>query len=200
MSPKRHYFDEPVVRIDLTRGHFPKICPICGERGTKLARITIVSGRKQYLRRSWDPYYDPLVRRRQGPSDPKLKILPIYMCDNHFFSDEGQERYKTLCIIVDGFAMAFLFFGLIFIGDSIARQRSISIWSTIFIVFFAMSMLFSWVAFRPNIIERAVRIIGFDSGMQNVILEFSNKDYRDAVIDANPLTSELVSWIVRPGD
>ncbi len=200
MNPRKHYFSRPVVRIDLARGQFPKICPICGERGTNLARITIVSGRKQYLLRSWDPYYDPFVRRRHGIPESKLKILPIYTCDNHYFSDEGHERYKSLCIIIDGFAMAFLFFALIFIGDSIARGQSITIWSMIFISFFALSMFLSRIAFRPNIVERAVKIIGFDPGMQNVILEFSNKAYRDAVIEANPMTSELVSWIVKPGN
>ena len=58
MSPRKHYFAEPAVRIEVVRGKFPKMCPICGQPGTRLARITIVSGRKQYLRRSWDPYYD----------------------------------------------------------------------------------------------------------------------------------------------
>lgn len=200
MSSHRYNFEEPVVRIDIVRGRFPKICPICGERGTKLARITIVSGRQQYLRRSWDPYYDPLVRRRQILPTPKMKILPIYTCENHFFSDEGHERYKTLCLIVDGFALAFLFFGLMFIGDAIARGRSISFWSMVFIAFFALSMFFSWIAFRPNLIERSVRIIGYDAGMQNVILDFRNKAYRDAVIEENPMTSELVSWIGKPSN
>jgi len=200
MASRKYYFKEPVVRIDIAKGRFPKICPICGERGTKLARISIMSGRKQYLRRSWDPYYDPYVRRRQGIPEPKLKVIPIYTCDNHYFSTEGDERYKTLCIIIDGFAMAFLVFGLMFMGDAIARSRSITMWSMIFIAFFALSMFFSWIAFRPNIVERAVKIIGFDAGMQSVILEFKNKAYRDAVIEMNPMTSELVSWIVRPGN
>lgn len=198
MSSHRHHFEELVVRINIDKGRFPKICPVCVNRGTKLARITMVSGRQQYLRRSWDPYYDPLVRRHQVLPSPKMRFLSIYTCEDHFFSNEGHERYKTLCLIVDGFAMAFLFFGLMFIGDAIARGRSITFWSLIFIVFFTLSMFCSWLAFRPNIIERSVKIIGFDVGMQNVILDFRNKAYRDAVIQENPLTSELVSWIVRP--
>lgn len=198
MSLQKHYFDEPAVRIELARGRFPKICPICGNRGTIITHITVVSERTQYLRRSWDPYYDPMVRRRQGLPNPKTKTLSIYTCDNHYFSDEGHERYKTLCIIVDGFAMVFLFFGLLFVGDSISRGRSVTIWSVAFFAFFVLSMILSWLAFRPNPIERAVRIMGFDAGMQNVILVFQNKTYRDAVIEENPLTSELVSWIARP--
>lgn len=200
MPGQRYYFEEPVVRINLARGHFPKICPVCGNKATKLARITIVAGRQQYLLRSWDPYYSPSIRRRQDLPKMKMKVLPIYTCDDHYFSDDGQERYKTLCIIIDGFAMAFLFFGLLFIGDSLNRGRSIGFWPMIFIAFFALSMFFSWLAFRPNLIERAVRIVGFDSGMQNVILEFRNKAYRDAVLEANPMSSELISWIVKPGN
>ena len=198
MSSQRYYFDEPVVRIDIDRCHFPRICPVCGERGTKITRITIASEKQQYLRRSWDPSYHPLVRRSHRTLYPKTKVLPIYTCENHEFSDDDHVRSRTLCLIIDGFSMAFLLFGLLFIGDAFARGGSISVWSISFIAFFSVSMLFSWIAFRPNSVERAVHIIGFDSGMQNVILEFGNKAYRDAVIQENPMTSELITWIVKP--
>jgi len=34
--------------------------------------------------------------------------------------------------------------------------------------------------------------------MQNVLLAFKDKSYQEAIIQENPMTSELVSWIVKP--
>ncbi len=60
-------------------------------------------------------------------------------------------------------------------------------------------MFFSWIAFRPNVLQRAVKIVGFDPGMQNILIVFKDKPYRDMLIQENPMTTELVSWIVKPG-
>jgi len=197
MSPKKHYFDEPIVRVDLSRARFPKTCPVCGARAITLSRMTIVSGRPQYLRRQWDPYYDPRVRRKQGFPQPTLKILPIQVCANHYYTDEGEDRYKSLCLIVDGLAMALMFFGLLFLGDSISRGRAISPWVTIFTTIFAISMIMTAIAFRPNALARAVKIIGFDVGMQNILLAFKSDSYRDEFIKENSMHSELVRWILK---
>ncbi len=197
MSPKKHYFDNPIVRVDLSRARFPKICPICGARAILLSRMTIVTGRTQYLRREWDPYYSPYVRRKQGIPQPTLKVLPIQVCANHYYTDEGEDRYKSLCLIVDGLAMAFMFFGLLFLGDSISRGRPISPWVTVFTAIFAISMFMTAIAFRPNALARAVRIIGFDAGMQNILLAFKSNSYRDEFIKENSMHSELVRWILK---
>jgi hypothetical protein len=93
--------------------------------------------------------------------------------------------------------MAFFFFGLLFIGDAFYRGRPLPFWSVVFSIFFALSLSLTWFAFRPNAIQRAVRIVGFDPGMQNILLVFQNELYREAVIQDNPMTTELVSWIVR---
>jgi len=159
--------------------------------------VTIVSGRPQYLRREWDPYYNPQVRRRNGIPQPDLRVLPIKVCDEHYYTDAGEDRYKSLCLIVDGLAMAFMFFGLVFLGDSLSRGRAISPWVSVFATIFALSMVITAIAFRPNALARSVKIIGFDSGMQNILLAFKNASYRDEFIKENSMHSELVSWILK---
>ena len=197
MSPRKLYFDEPLVRVDISRARFPKVCPVCGNPATETSRLTIVSGRPQYLRREWDPSFDPRVRRRQGIPQPNLKVLPILVCADHYYTDEGEDRYKSLCLIVDGLAMAFMFFGLLLLGDSISRGRSISPWVITFTVIFAISLVATAIAFRSNVLAGAVKIVGFDAGMQNVLLAFKNGMYREEFVKENPLNSELVSWIVK---
>ena len=197
MSSQKYYFDKPAVRVQLSRVRFPKICPVCGAPATILSRITLTERGSRYLNRSWDPYYSPYARIRSQLPDPKHRVLPIYVCEKHHYSDEGADRYQSCCFITDGFAMAFFFFGLLFIGDAFYRGRPLPFWSVVFSIFFALSLSLTWFAFRPNAIQRAVQIVGFDPGMQNILLVFDNELYREAVIQDNPMTTELVSWIVR---
>jgi hypothetical protein len=199
MSSQKIHLEEPAVRIELSRVRFPKVCPVCGASASVLSRITLSSREQSYLNRAWDPYYSASVRVRQKLPQPKLRVIPIYVCENHYYTDTGVERYKTCCFIVDGFTMAFFFFGLMFLGDAFYRGRPIPFWSIAFSAFFAISMFLSWIAFRPNALQRAVKIIGFDPGLQNILLVFKDKSYRDTVIQDNPMSTELVSWIVKPG-
>lgn len=201
MSSQKIHLEKPAVRIELSRVRFPKVCPVCGAPASVLSRITLSSRGRTYLNRAWDPYYNSSAygRVRQKLPQPKLRVIPIYVCENHYYTDTGVERYKTCCFIVDGFSMAFFFFGLMFLGDAFYRGRPIPFWSVVFSVLFAGSMLLSWIAFRPNALQRAVKIIGFDPGLQNILLVFKDKAYRDTVIEDNPMSTELVSWIVKPG-
>ena len=201
MSPQKFYLEDPAVRIELSRVRFPKVCPVCGASASVLSRITLVTGGSSYLNRAWDPRYMPTLSRsaRLSLPAPKLKVLPIYVCENHYHTDEGEDRYKSLCFIVDGLALAFFVFGLLFLGDSFYRGRPIPFWSMAFSAFFAFSLFLTWIAFRPNALQRSVQIIGFDPGFQNILLVFKNKSYRDLVIHDNPMSTELVSWIVKPG-
>jgi hypothetical protein len=61
-------------------------------------------------------------------------------------------------------------------------------------------MLFTFVAFSPNVLEKAVKIVGFDFGMQNVLLSFKRSDYREQFMNENQMTAELVSWVMRSDD
>jgi hypothetical protein len=197
MSPKKQIFEEPIVRVEISRVKFPRICPVCGNRATIVSPLTMISGKPRYLRYDWDPYHHPQVRRKHGTPQPDLKVLFIQVCDEHYYTDEGEDRYKLLCLIVDGFAMAFMLFALLFLGDSISRSRMISPWISVFMGIFVISMILSAIAFRPNSLARAVKIVGFDAGMQNVLLAFKEPSYRMEFVKENPMTSELVSWVMK---
>jgi hypothetical protein len=196
MSPRKEYFDEPLVKVDFQRAKFPRICPICGVPATKIVRMNITKAEKIPLR----PSLDYLSPRRQGTPQSELKILPIQVCENHSDPYAGTDRYQSLCIIVDGLLMAFVFFSILVIGDRISRARTIPFWAFLYIGIFGLALLLTAVAFSPNALERHVKIIGFDPGMQNVLLAFKRSDYREQFIDENPMTAELVSWIMRPDD
>jgi hypothetical protein len=202
MSPKKHYFDEPLVRVSLSRVRFPKICPVCGEPSTTTTRFTIVKGRNQYLRYKthFDTVFTPWGGRKQDSIAQTANVLQINVCEKHYYSDEGEYRYKFLCLTIDGCAMALMAFSLMVIGDAISRGHTIASWAFIFIEFFVLSMIASAIAFRPNKLLKAVQIIGFDAGMQNVLLAFSKPSYREAFMKENPMNSDLVSWILKADD
>ena len=50
MSPRKEYFDKPVVRVDTLKARFPRICPVCGSPATKIVRMKIASDMGRYLR------------------------------------------------------------------------------------------------------------------------------------------------------
>lgn len=200
MSPRKEYFDEPLVRVNFLKARFPKICPICGAPATDLVRLKIAKTGKQPLRPSWEYAYAPYTRRNSGINPPEMKVLPIQVCENHAHPDDGTDRYQTLCLIVDGLLMAFVFIGLLIIGDSISRARPVSFWPFLYILLFGIAVLSTKVAFRPNALERAVSIIGFDPGTQNVLILFKSADYRKQFLLENQMNAELVSWILRAND
>ncbi len=196
MSPRKEYFEEPLVKIDFRKARFPRTCPICGAPATTIVRMNITKAGKIPLR----PSLDYLSPRREGIPQSDLKTLPIQVCENHSDPYAGTERYQSLCIIVDGLLVGFVFFSLMVIGDRISRARVIPFWAFLYIGIFGVALLLTAAAFSPNTLEKHVKIIGFDPGMQNVLLSFKRSDYREQFIDENPMTAELVSWIMRPDD
>jgi hypothetical protein len=92
--------------------------------------------------------------------------------------------------------MAFLF-ALFEIGGTFWLGRiptTVSI-SIIPIFFFALGITI--LAFRAGPLRNAIRIVGFDTGVQNVWLAFNRADYREAFIEANAVHAEEIRWIVR---
>ncbi|MFW9974257.1 MAG: hypothetical protein ACFFDQ_03175 [Candidatus Thorarchaeota archaeon] len=197
MSPRKEYFEQPLVRVNLQKAQFPKTCPVCGATATKVVRMKISKTGNQYLRRSWQYTFSPYLRVKQRTDMSDVKVLPIQVCKDHANPDEGTDRYQTLCIIVDGLLMAFVIFSLLIIGDQLSRGLTIDFWPALYISLFGVALLLTAIAFRPNVIEKAVTIIGFDPGLQNVLLSFKRSDYREQFIHTNQMTAELVSWIVR---
>lgn len=197
MSPERIEFDEPVVRVPIDKMRFPKICPVCGAAATEVSRITVTPGRKQYLRPMWDPAYNPDLRKRIGVPISETRMLLIPVCEDHLYSDEDYWRYKMLCLIVDGLMMALLTFALLTLGGNLWRGASSDPWIFGAIALGVASFIMSIAAFRPKSIETAVKIVGFDGGLQNIWLGFKNREYRDEFMKENPMTAELVSWVIR---
>jgi len=200
LSPRKEYFDEPLVKVDFLKARFPKTCPVCGAPATKVVRLKVAKTGKQYLRRSWQYVYSPYTRFRGDSKPSEMKVLPIQVCENHANPDDGTDRYQSLCLIVDGLLMAFAIFSVFLIGDRISRARPIDFWPVLLIGLFGVSLLLTSIAFRPNVIEKAVSIIGFDPGMQNVLLAFKRSDYRAQFMDENQMIAELVRWIIRSDD
>jgi hypothetical protein len=197
MSPKKVYFDEPVVRVETTKVRFPKTCPVCGNPAANIIQMRIASTGNKYLRRGMDSVYSPYVSRRPEPNFPETKVLPVLVCDDHADPDAGTDRYQTLCITVDGILVGFLVFGLLFIGDTISRGRSLTFWPFLSIGLFGIAMVMTRIAFQPNALARSVEIVGFDVGMRNVMIAFKNSEYRDEFLQENQMTAELVSWIMK---
>ncbi len=197
MSTKKEFFDEPLVRVDTLKARFPKICPVCGSPATKIVRMKMAKKSPQYLRRQWNPAYTPYMVGRNAPHNPEMKVFPVQVCEDHANPDAGSDRPQTLCLVVDGFLLGFLIFGLLFMGNQISRGQPISIWPILTIGLFAIAMLLSLVAFMPNALAKAVQIVGFDAGMQNVLIAFKNPVYRVEFMKLNQMTAELVSWIMK---
>lgn len=192
MSPRREFFDEPVVRVETLKARFPRTCPVCGSPATKIMRMKIARGTE-----FTDPAYSLSVRRKVGPEHPEMQVLRVQVCEDHANPDAGTDRYQTLCILVDGLLVGFLVFGLLFIGDSFWRGRPMSIWPFLVIGLFGLAMILTKVAFMPNAVAKAVRIVGFDAGMQNVLIAFKSPMYRNEFMQENQMTAELVSWILK---
>ena len=196
MSPKKEYFDEPLVKVDFRKARFPRTCPICEAPATRIIRMNIAKAGKIPLR----PSLDYLSPRRQGIHPSELQILPIQVCENHSDPYAGTDRYQSYCIIIDGLLLATVMFSYFVIGDSISRARPIPIWAFLYLGLFGIALLLTAVAFSPNALEKHVKIIGFDPGQQNVLIAFKRSDYREQFMNENQMTAELVSWIMRPDD
>jgi hypothetical protein len=197
MSPKKVYFDEPVVRVETNKARFPKTCPVCGRQATEIVRMRISRSGSKFLRRQWDPVYSPYVRGRRHIQSPEIKTLPVQVCEDHADPDAGTDRYRTLCIVSDGLLVGFLLFSLLFLGDRISRGQSLTFWPFLFIGLFTIAMGLTTIAFQPNAVARAVDIVGFDPAMQNVMIAFKSSEYRKEFMEANLMTAELVSWILK---
>ncbi|MHA1637432.1 MAG: hypothetical protein ACTSUB_05400 [Candidatus Thorarchaeota archaeon] len=196
MSPKKLVFKEPVVRASMDKIRFPRICPICGKKATKQARITTSPGKQQYLRPHWDPLFGPAARRTHNASHNSHTFL-IHVCDEHYQSDEGDTNYKVMCFVGDGFLSALLLFALLIAGSNLWIGRPIPPYFYSIVGIFLIAIVVTILAFRSGPLNNAVKIIGFDTGCQYVWLKFKRADYRNIVVEENPMHTELVAWVMR---
>ena len=196
MSPQKEYFENPVVRVDSQQIRYPRICPVCTERATKVARISIRPG-KQYLRPMWNPTFYPSARRRMGPFTTEMKTLMIPVCEDHLYHDESDCRLKMICLIGDGLLAAFFMFAFFSLGNSLWMGLPIAQWIIITFVLFLISLMATSLTFRPNAFQSHVKLVGFDKGLQYVWFEFKNALYREEFLKENPMSAELITWVVR---
>ncbi|MGD9395334.1 MAG: hypothetical protein PVJ05_02805 [Candidatus Thorarchaeota archaeon] len=197
VSPRKEYFDEPLVKVDFLKARFPRTCPVCGAPATDVVRMKIAKTGKQSLRRTWDYPYTLFTRRREESPQPEMKVLLVHVCEEHAHPDDGTDRYQSLCLIVDGLLMACSIFSLLFIGDRISRARPIALWPFLFLGLLGIALMLTKIAFSPNELEKAVSIIGLGPGMQDILVAFKRSEYRAQFMNENPMTAELVSWIMR---
>ncbi|MDF1538307.1 MAG: hypothetical protein P1Q69_05345 [Candidatus Thorarchaeota archaeon] len=197
MSQKRQYFEEPIVRVPIDKVYFPHICPICGKEAKKPARIIATPGKNRYLRPEWDPAFHPSVRKRQGIKPPEMKSLLLYVCDEHYKSDEGDTNYRLLCLIGNGLLGMTFLFALFTIGGSIWGGYDVGIIPYLTVLVFFISLAITTVSFRGGPLANAVKIVGFDGGIQNIWLQLKRRDYREILVEENAMHAELVSWIVK---
>jgi len=194
---RKEFFKEPIVRVNTMRIRFTRMCPICGSTVTKTVRVSTNPGRKRWFRPYWDPLHGPRARRRFGISLPQAQTFIVPVCEEHYYGDESESRYRLVCIIVNGLIISALFIALLNMSSNFWLGRANPFWVYPVLSAFVVAMGLSYMAFRSNPFESAFRIVGFDAALQHIWLQLKNHEYRDAFLNENPMSSELVSWIIR---
>ena len=100
-------------------------------------------------------------------------------------------------MVIDGIALGIMFLGVFFLGNYLWLGKGLHPSGLPMLFFFPFALLVTLFAFRSTPIESAIRIVGFDAALQNVLVDFKNSDYRDLFLQENPMNSELVKWIER---
>ncbi len=127
-------------------------------------------------------------------SQAQTFIVPV--CEDHYYVDKSEWRHRLLCVVVDGILMEMFFFALLIMGSNFWLGRASAFWVYAILTVFVVAMVLSYLTFRLNPFESAFRIVGFDAALQNVWLLLKNHEYRDAFLNENPVSSELVNWII----
>lgn len=189
MGPRRHYFNEPIVRIGIEDARFPRICPICGEPAEYPARIW-ATGKKQQ-----NPRYATSARPRVFSKGSKA--LLVHVCKEHHNSDEGQGNSRIICTLGNGLMVALLLFAVMIAGGDIWSGRPINNVFYVVVILFLLVVGLSVVTFKPGPLESSIKIVGFDLGFQNMWLQFKRSEYRDRFVEENAMHAELVRWITK---
>lgn len=128
---------------------------------------------------------------------PESKAFRIEVCEDHKITDEAEMRLRGLATCLATLMFGSTVFALMFAGSDIWAGQPIAGWVYPYMIFLVLTVLFGYVAFRPNPLESAMKIIGFDFEMQHVWLQVKRRDYLDALMRENPISAELVSWVVK---
>ncbi len=197
MTRYKKVFNEPLVRVRISRLRFPNSCPVCGEPATKTSLITTSPKSKRYLRPHWDPAFSSRSRKRLGFSLPQKKSFLIPVCENHEIIDDGEWRLRGIVSLFVAVVASFSIFVLMFAGSDIWNEYGIRSWVPGYFLVLAISIIGGYLVFRPSLLESAVKIIGFDFDVQYVWLYLKDLEYRGKFVEENEMNAELVSWIVK---
>ncbi len=196
LQPKKKYFKTPLVSARVGHIKFPRICPVCCDPTTTHTVVALTPNRRRFLCEHWDPVYIVPRERATFLASDEIVRFVVPVCEYHLAVDEMENRSKTMCIIFDGICGASAMFAYFALGGAIWMKQSIPIWVIMMLGLFAVMMLLTWTVFRPNEFQRAFQIVGFDPGLQHVLLKITNKKYREALLQQNPMDAKLVNWVV----
>lgn len=190
-------FDKPIVRAKIGRIRFPTNCAVCGAPATTATWITTTPRRKQWLRPYWQMGFTPSQRGRLGLTLEEKKSFLVHVCDDHDYSDNGQWRLRSLMMLILSIIVCLSVFIFIFNVSNVLNGYGLSSWMRSFIVFSIIFLIIGYYAFKPNALEKAIQIVGFDFDVQYVWLHLMNESYRDKFLEVNPMNAELVNWIIK---
>lgn len=125
------------------------------------------------------------------------KNFLVQVCDHHNASDEGNYRMRAISSFLLTVVASLSIFVIMFTGADYWAGRGISSWVYSYFFVLAASILVGVIAFRPNALESAVNIIGFDFDVQYVWFKLKDPEYRNKFIAENEMNAELVNWIVK---
>ncbi|MCK5152588.1 MAG: hypothetical protein KAQ65_12130 [Candidatus Thorarchaeota archaeon] len=189
MGTRRQYFDEPIVRIGIEDARFPRMCPICGADAEHAARISASPHKIE------NPRY--ATRKKSRLMSNGTKTLMVYVCDEHYQSDEGQGNSRVACTLGSGLMVAMLLFAIMIAGGDIWSGRPVNYVFYAIVFLFSVVLIFSFFAFRPGPLASSIKVIGFDLGFRNIWLQFKRADYRERFVEENAMKVELVRWIAK---
>ncbi len=187
MTTRTEYFEDPIIRIGIEDARFPRMCPICGKPADRISKVSAAPNGNPHLS------YRTSVKARL--LDPKTKTLLVYVCEDHYQSDDGRERSKFLCALFNGLMISLLLIGFMSTGGDLWYGRPINPVFFMTIGLFVLGLILSLPTFGPGPLESAVKIIGFDAGFRNIWIQMKNNEFRDRFIQENALKVELVRWI-----
>jgi hypothetical protein len=117
------------------------------------------------------------------------------VCEDHDVSDNAIPRFRAASSLYFTISLALTVFGVIFIGGGLWLGRGFPSWSGFLFLFIAATFILMFAAFRPEALEAAVKVIGFNANLSHVWIQFSNTSYRDLFLRENGASAELVRWV-----
>ncbi|MDF1539985.1 MAG: hypothetical protein P1Q69_13900 [Candidatus Thorarchaeota archaeon] len=189
MSAKKQYFDEPIVRIGIEDARFPRICPICGMTADHPARIWASPKERE------NPRYNQTAKARILSKG--AKTLLVYVCEDHYQSDDGLGNSRLVCTLGNGIMISLLVFAILIAGSDLWSGRPINNVFYLVVLSFLLVVGLSVFTFNPGPLASSIKVIGFDIGFQNMWLQFKRSDYRERFVEENAMRAELVSWIAK---